>query len=70
MELDADGVINVAHLGQTLRVRAGYRVVGGPGGGLPLVLEGAEDANGDGLSDYRVVYANGDSQLLYRLPAR
>jgi YVTN family beta-propeller protein/autotransporter-associated beta strand protein len=65
--MGADGSITVTVSGQALRVRAGYRVVKGPGSGLPLVLTGAGDQNGDGLDDYRVVYPNGDSQLLYRL---
>lgn len=67
-DLGADGVITVTLPGQTLRVRAAYRVVEGSGSAMPLVLEGAGDQNGDGLSDYRVVYPNGDSQLLHRLP--
>jgi len=26
------------------------------------------DLNGDGISDYKVTYANGDQQILYVLP--
>ncbi|MDY6983980.1 MAG: hypothetical protein SV422_12910, partial [Pseudomonadota bacterium] len=66
--MSADGVITVTLSGQALRVRAGYRVVEGPGNDLSVVVEGAGDRNGDGLIDYRVVYPNGDSQLLFRLP--
>ncbi|OQW93541.1 MAG: hypothetical protein BWK79_10550, partial [Beggiatoa sp. IS2] len=34
----------------------------------PAKIDDGEDVNGDGLADYRIVYPNGDSQVLFRLP--
>ncbi|MGM0631609.1 MAG: GLUG motif-containing protein [Pseudomonadota bacterium] len=72
VRLGAEGIISVAVGGQTVRGRMEYEVsrritaVDKPGAGTTFSSIG--DINGDGTEDFRVMYPDGDSQLLLIFP--
>ncbi|MDY6994688.1 MAG: hypothetical protein SVR94_19050, partial [Pseudomonadota bacterium] len=45
-----------------------YRVTPGAAISDAVHFLDIEDVNGDGLSDYRIVYPNGDNQIMFQLP--
>lgn len=67
-EIADDGSITVELGDATIRVLPAYAITAGTSPGAQLLLHQAGDMNGDGLPDFRVTYANGSSQILYRYP--
>jgi len=53
---------------RTYRGFLDYRVTPGAAVSDAVQFLDIEDVNGDGLSDYRIVYPNGDNQIMFQLP--
>lgn len=70
VRLSATGVISLLIAGNEYNTRISALVSPHDGGELPekTELQGAGDMNKDGLPDFKVLYRNGQSQIIYLLP--
>ena len=71
VKLDADGFITLKLDGIMHRARAGYELIRsekGQSSGDTVILDPVGDLNGDGRTDFRMHYPDGDTQVLYILP--
>ena len=66
--LGVDGIISILLDGQTYRVVMAYEVSSGGPSRPSASIEPVADANGDGVSDFVIVYPNGNQQLMYLIP--